>query len=198
MATPGSPPAPAAFPVACPHCWLALDHEHMSPGLQLCPRCRRSFEAVLFSPPERRVRVAEVAEAGPGGATACAVHKRNAAVGNCSRCGIFLCAVCKVEADRKVLCPPCFDRLSEEGGLDSVRARYRDYAGMALFLAALGVFVWPLGLAVGSAAVYYGFRGFAQKQELGEGGGRGGIYVALAAGFVEAVVGLFFLLSLLR
>lgn len=196
MAAVPAPPAPAEVP--CPHCRFALDRATMPSGIVLCPRCRRSFEIVLFAPPERRVRVAEVAEAGPGGATACAVHKRNVAVGNCSRCGIFVCSVCKVEADRRVLCPPCFDRLSAEGALDSVRTKYRDYSGMTLSTALVGLLLWPFGIVLGPLTIYYGIKALQQKEELGESGGRFGIWAGMALGVFEAAGGLFFILSLLR
>ena len=91
-----------------------------------------------FDPPERDSRAVSVAEGGPGGATACAQHRGNVAVANCERCGVFMCAVCRIDSDGLALCPGCFDRLSAEGQLPSARASYRDYGRMSGTLAVLG------------------------------------------------------------
>jgi hypothetical protein len=169
----------------------------MSSGSQLCPRCLRAFEAFVLHPPERRVRVATLVEAGPEGGIACAAHKRNAAVTSCSRCGVFMCTLCQVEADGKVWCPACFDRLSAEGALESARTSFRDWAGLCHAFALLGLPLFFLGLAFGPGALYCGVRAVRQNRTLGIGGG-GGTYLSMVLGVAETAGGALFVASLFR
>jgi hypothetical protein len=128
-----------------------------------------------------------VAEGGPGGSTACAQHRGNVAVANCERCGVFMCAVCRIDSDGLALCPGCFDRLSAEGQLRSAVVSYRDYGRMAGTLAVLGIVLAFVGIIAGAAAVYYGVKGLRQKREMGDPEGRVGVWLAIVLGAVEAV-----------
>lgn len=170
--------------MACPHCKRSLRHENLSSGMQVCPYCGGMFEAVRFAPAGARVVVPEVGGAGPEGATPCARHARNAAVATCERCGSFICELCRIEADGKVLCPPCFDRLSAEGALRSAVSSFRDYGLVAQSWAALGLLV---GGALGPLAVVYGLKGLRQKKEMGESQGIAGIYFYAILGVLESV-----------
>ena len=121
----------------------------MDPGAILsnpvsCPICLREFEAVLFDPPVPDVAVPRVAEAGPEGANPCGHHPGNVAADHCTRCGVFMCALCRIETDGRVLCPPCFERLLDAGQLPSLVAHHHDYGHMQLLLAILGLSVKQL------------------------------------------------------
>jgi hypothetical protein len=182
----------------CPYCGQALSHAGLRSGPQLCGYCRRGFEAVRFDPPEHTARVLGLAEAGPAGATACASHHNNAAEANCGRCGVFMCGLCRIDADGLVLCPACFDRLSAEGALPSVVVRYRDYGRLASSLSVLGLLLAFAGIVAGPAAVYYGLKGLKQKRQMGESGGRFGIWLAMVLGALEGVGWLALLVLTLR
>jgi hypothetical protein len=173
--------------VTCPHCQHPLDHDTLRSGPQSCPVCRRPFEALRFDPPERESRAVSLAEAGPGGSAACAQHRANVAVANCERCGVFMCALCRIDSDSLALCPGCFDRLSAEGALPSARVSYRDYGRMASTMAGVGIVVIFVGIIAGPAAVYYGMKGLRQKREMGETDGRAGVWLAIVLGALEAV-----------
>ena len=138
-----------------------------------------------FDPPERDSRAVSVAEGGPGGSTACAQHRGNAAVANCERCGVFMCALCRIDSDGLALCPGCFDRLSAEGQLPSARVSYRDYGRMSGTLAVLGIVLSFVAIVAGPAAVYYGIKGLRQKREMGETEGRVGVWLAIVLGALE-------------
>jgi hypothetical protein len=86
---------------------------------------------VRFDPVEPRVVVPDLAGTGPEGAAPCTRHARNQAEAACARCGQFMCALCRIDADQKTYCPGCFDRLSAEGSLTSAVTRVRNYAGWA-------------------------------------------------------------------
>jgi hypothetical protein len=154
---------------SCPRCRRDLDAASVGSGFQSCPHCGRSFEATRFDPPEPLLIVRTVEEAGPGTAASCAAHRGNVASSNCGRCGVFMCDLCRIDVDERVLCPACFERLSAEGALRSARTTFRDYGRMGaqfLLLALLFTFV---GAPFALGAVYAGVRGLRQRKQLGEG-----------------------------
>jgi hypothetical protein len=165
----------------CPHCNAPLLVETMSAGPQQCVACLRAFEATPLSPPETRVAVVELAQAGPGGAVPCAQHPGNAAVANCGRCGVFMCGLCKVQIDGQELCPPCFDRLAAEGALPSARGHLRNYRGIALLVGFAGCWFYFLGLLTGPVTLYFAVQAQRQRRRLQESDGLAGV---LFAGFL--------------
>jgi hypothetical protein len=172
--------------LTCPHCGTPRDAQTILSGMQRCPVCGRTFQAVRFDPPQPDARVARVAEAGPGGAHACPQHAGNASVGHCSRCGVFLCGLCRIEADGRVFCPACFERLCDEGGLPGLIAGYRDYARVSASLALVGLLLPFLAPLAGPAAIHYGVKALAQRQDVNRPDGRSAIYVVCALGGLEA------------
>ncbi len=170
---------------SCPRCRRDLDPEHVASGEQTCPLCGGAFEATRFDPPEARVSVRAVEEAGPGGVASCAAHRGNVAASNCGRCGVFMCELCRIDVDERVLCPGCFDRLSAEGALPSARTTFRDYGRMGsqfLLLALLFTFV---GAPFALGAVYAGVKGLGQRKRLGEGSAVRA-WVSIVLGFLAA------------
>jgi hypothetical protein len=166
--------------------------------MQACPSCSGAFEATRFQPPERAAKVKQLAEAGPGDATACAAHPANQAAANCERCGVFMCPLCRIDADEMALCPGCFDRLSAEGALASTRTTFRDYGRQAWTVALVGFPFMALGAAIGPAAVYYGVRSLRQLREMGETAGRARAVFAILAGTAEAAFGVFVIWAMIN
>ena len=154
---------------SCPRCRRDLDPERVASGEQTCPLCGGAFEATRLDPPAPRVEVRAVEEAGPGGAASCAAHRGNVAAANCSRCGVFMCDLCRIDADAMVLCPACFDRLSAEGALPSARTTFRDYGRMGTTFLLLGLLFSVVGAPFTLGAVYAGVKALGQRQTLGEG-----------------------------
>ncbi len=154
---------------SCPRCRRDLDPAHVASGFQSCPHCGRYFEATRFDPPEARVTVRAVEEAGPGSAASCAAHRDNVASSNCGRCGVFMCDLCRIDVDERVLCPACFERLSAEGALPSARTTFRDYGRMGMQFLLLALLFTFIGAPFALGAVYAGVRGLGQRKRLGEG-----------------------------
>jgi hypothetical protein len=170
---------------ACPRCGEAVDSARMPAGEQTCPRCGRAYLATPFAPPAPpRPEVASLAVAGPEGAVPCGRHAGNAAVASCSRCGVFMCALCRIEADGQELCPACFDRLSAEGVLWTTRTRIPDYRGLSLALGFLGLFCF-VGLLTGPVTLYLVARGVRQKRRMQESDGGLTFLVAAALAVLQ-------------
>ena len=178
--------------VACPRCGRSLDHARLVSGPQSCPLCTGRFEAVRFDPPPPDTSVPRLAEAGPEGAQACPVHPGNAVVGTCGRCGVFTCALCRVEADARVLCPPCFERLADAGELPSLVSTYRDYGRAQYIVALLGLLFFFLGPVTGPASAYYGTKALAQARAAGEAGALPRVVALFVLGALETIGGVAF------
>lgn len=155
---------------ACPRCGVPLKHETLTSGTQLCPRCSKPFEAVHFLPVEPLAAVAEIAGLDPSAGAPCGKHARNKAEAACQRCGQFMCALCRIDADGKAYCPPCFERLSGEGALQSTATRLRNYGGLSLSCAILSFIFGAIviGMILAPIGVYFGARGISQKRKLEE------------------------------
>lgn len=183
---------------ACPHCARSIEVRKLVSGPQTCPWCRRPFEAVAFDPPPPDVSVPRITEAGPEAAHACANHAGNVAATHCSRCGIFMCPLCRIDADAMVLCPACFDRLVAEGALPSAIGTYRDYGRQATMLALVGLLIIFVGPIAGPAAIYCGRKRLKQLAAMKQKGGRAGVYAVFVLGVLETVFGIVVLVSMVK
>lgn len=173
----------------CPHCAALLGAESRVTGVVTCPNCRARFEATAFNPPQRRMRIVEVAQSGPEGANACANHERNTAVTSCQRCGLYICSLCDMNVGSGSYCPSCFDRVRTEGTLGAATTRFRDYGSMARVAAVVGfLFMFMfLGLPAGILTIYYANKGI--KQQKNDGRSTLGTRVAMGFGIFEAIAG---------
>jgi uncharacterized paraquat-inducible protein A len=189
--------APAALQVksyegpACPRCHARLTADWIHSGTVICPDCNKPFEATAFRPPERRLEVVSVAAAlTPEGANACANHARNAAVTNCVRCGLFICALCNMDVGTGPHCPSCFDRLRADEALSPAATRYRDYVSMARIAMLAGLFFsfMLLGIPFAAVSLFYARKGFKQLRD--EGRSKIGLVIIIIVAILELTVGI--------
>jgi len=183
---------------SCPRCHARLTADWIQSGTIICPDCSKPFEATAFRPPPRRLEVISVAAAlTPEGANACANHARNAAVTNCVRCGLFICALCNMDVGTGPHCPSCFDRLRAEDALSPAATRYRDYVSMARFAMIAGVFfsMMFLGIPFGAASLFYARKGFRQLRE--EGRSKIGLIIIIIVDVLEILGGLALIAALI-
>ena len=183
---------------ACPHCARPVDPRQLVSGRQICAGCARPYEATRFDPVLPDLSVERTVEAGPEGSHACTNHPGNVAVTHCSRCGVFICALCRIDADAMVLCPGCFDRLVAEGGLPSAIATYRDYGRQASSLAVLGLVLIFVGPIAGPASVYFARKRLEQLRVQKEKDGRAGLYFIQVLGVLETFLGIAALVFMFR
>lgn len=176
---------------SCPRCHARLTADWIQSGTIICPDCNKPFEATAFRPPQRRLEVVSVAAAlTPEGANACANHARNAAVTNCVRCGLFICALCNMDVGTGPHCPSCFDRLRADDALSPAATRYRDYASMARIAMIAGLlfsFIF-LGIPAGAVSLFYGRKAFKQLRE--EGRSKIGLIIVIIFAVLEIIAGI--------
>ena len=180
----------------CPRCGGWLDLDRLAAGEQRCPSCGVIFLGTPFRPPELRERVSSVALAGPEGAAPCARHPGNAAVGNCSRCGVFMCTLCRIQMEGQELCPGCFDRLSAEGVLLGAQTRIRNYRGMAITLGVLGLLASCFGLLTGPLTLFLVAQAVRQRRLWNEKGGAVGLVISALLGLAQIAFGIFILVAM--
>ena len=182
---------------ACPRCNAVLDVDKLRDGDDICANCGGDFEVRVLHPPQRMSRVLQVAQSGPEGAGACANHPRNAAVGNCNRCGVFICSLCELNVADGRFCPSCFDRLSEQGSFDLTKTRFRDYGGMALASGVIGfLFSIIVGIPLGILTFYYASKGFRDPDVRST--GRTRIVIGLLAGIAGFLLQVIMVWSMVR
>lgn len=180
----------------CPRCGGYLDLDRMVAGEHRCAGCGGIFLATPFRPPVARERVGSVAEAGPEGAVPCARHPGNAAVDNCSRCGVFMCNLCRIEIEGQELCPGCFDRLTEQGVLSGAQTRIRDFRGMAVSLGVLGLLFSCFGLITGPVTLFFVAQAVRQKRRWNEQGGVAALVIAGLLGAAQIAISIFFIIAM--
>jgi hypothetical protein len=182
--------------VACPRCEAALPAALSGARTQACGRCGKTFEIVRFDPVEPRLVVAEVAAAGPEAGAPCARHARNQAMASCQRCGQFMCGLCRIDADGRSCCPPCFERLSSEGALASTVTKFRNFAGIASLCMVAGLLFMIAGAPLGGLGAYFCIKGIGDKRSRGETDGVAGLYVRLVVCIFVALGGVLVLLAI--
>src|SRR5260370_29317359 len=179
---------------SCPRCSKPLHLASLRDGEEVCPSCNVFFEARVFHPLQRVVRVT-VVDAGPEGSNPCANHPRNAAVSNCQRCGVFICSLCELGVSGTRYCPSCFDRLSQEGAIAGTQLRFRDFRGLAMVSGLVGLlFSIALGIPLGILTIYYAIKGLRDRNA--EGSSRVPAVMALLLGAVDIGLGCLFVYSM--
>ncbi len=151
----------------CPACTEPLPLG-VSDGQLSCPACRSRLDIHVFQPvievgsrplPHDGLAVDQ--------ATPCAYHAVNRAEASCDRCGVFMCGLCRVDMDGRRLCPPCFDRLANEGALPSAVIHRRNWCGMSIHLAFFSLMPF-IGVLLAPAAIWTAVVGLKRNRATGE------------------------------
>lgn len=182
---------------SCPRCKAQLRHDTILTGPQNCRACRGAFEAVRFDPIKPVVAVPQLAGVGVEAAAPCARHTRNQAVASCSRCGQFMCSLCRIDAEGSAYCPPCFDRLSTEGVIPGGEMRVKNYAGYASVCLMASIFMVFVAPVSGSVGIYFCVQGLKDKRRRSEKDGVLRLYFLLVFCIGAVLGGLSFLAILL-
>jgi uncharacterized paraquat-inducible protein A len=182
---------------SCPRCKAVLRHDTIRTGTQDCRSCQGSFEAVRFDPIKPVVAVPQLAGVGVEAAAPCARHSRNQAVASCSRCGQFMCSLCRIDAEGSAYCPPCFDRLSTEGVIPGGEMRVKNYAGYASVCLMASFFMFFIAPVSGAVGIFFCVKGLKDKGRRNEKDGVLRLYFLLVLCLLVLLGGLSFLAVLL-
>ena len=116
----------------CPHCGEVFAGT-VEPDKSRCPHCHEP----IF---ERAGGPKLVSEGGDTGNGICAMHGDNVAIGTCTRCGNFLCPVCRSKWIGGVFCFACVERLMGEDTVNPEERR--SHRRQAMVSMVLGIIAW--------------------------------------------------------
>ena len=154
-----SPPAPP-----CPKCKVPLEGIGDGRGEGTCGTCAIPLQ-FLFFPARHRTKPVARAVASTDGDATCFFHTQNRAASVCESCGRYLCLVCEVPGEKgERLCPPCIS-----SGRKKTVAKADElvvYDSIALSLALLPIFLWPVTLVTAPAALFLAIYGWKKPRSL--------------------------------
>lgn len=162
----------------CPHCGVLLPAAVPVSGDGECAACHKKFRTITF-----RVRPASqliIQGTTSGQVNVCGNHPANPAESECERCGMFVCALCRTDAENRIFCPACFERLVDEGAFQAFRKRVRSHFEMSKRYALFSALA-PLGLALVPFSVIHAVKAWKQMPELGTLNWKRGIVLTVAA-----------------
>ncbi len=190
--------APAAL--ACPACGFTLAPDALGRVNEVaCPRCRTLLSGALFpafwhpEPPP-----SSTADDATDGDAVCFFHPENRAALSCDRCGRFICPVCDMPLGTRHLCPTCLSSGLGAEKLPELVIRRFLWADTALLTGLvpllLGIFVWPLLIVTGPAAIFCALFGWKRPGSLPRGRRRWAAVLGLTCGLLQIAIWIGFLL----
>jgi DNA-directed RNA polymerase subunit RPC12/RpoP len=150
-----------SIPIRCGRCEAELPREAIEArDGAICPSCNaavmvRVFPAILTKP--QLVSPAAI-QAGEGEAT-CFFHPGKTAAVACSRCGRFVCQLCRVEFRGEDWCPECLSSGIQKKRIATLENHRTLYDSIALAIAILPMpLLWWLTIVSAPAALYISVR----------------------------------------
>lgn len=146
--------------VACTSCGSALPASLLTAvEATPCPGCQVPLEVAVFPALFEQKLAAESAQAVLSEEeSACFHHPETRAVAVCDACGRFLCKLCEIDLDDRVLCPGCLDSGKQKGELTSLENRRVLHDSMTLALAVYPMLIFYFTLVTAPIALFLCFR----------------------------------------
>lgn len=146
--------------IACSRCGGALPESLLTAvGATPCPTCGVELEVAVFPALFEKKLAGEQARAVLSAEdAACFHHPESRAVAVCDVCGRFLCKLCELDLDDRILCPGCLDSGREKGELTALENRRLLHDSVALALAVYPMFIFYFTLVTAPIAIYLCFR----------------------------------------
>ena len=148
-------------PIRCCRCDAGLPREAIEARYgAICPACTsevivRTFPAILAMP---EVVSPEAIQAGEGEAT-CFFHPGKTAAVACSRCGRFLCQLCRVEFRGEDWCPECLSSGIQKRRITTLENHRTLYDSVALAIAVFPLLIfWFMTFLSAPVALYVAIR----------------------------------------
>ncbi len=171
---------------ACRHCRKPLPAEATgAPALMPCPACGtkqliRAYPAAAVPAGTQTVPDATRGTEQAG----CFNHPGRPAEELCADCGRFICTLCVLELQQRLLCPACLSKCVAPETATAIVRRQPRYDKIAMMLAWLPLFFWPVTLFTGPATVVIGIRHWKRPGSL-PGFGRLRLALALLFGMLQ-------------
>lgn len=151
----------AGTALACPSCRRALETDSWHDASHgTCRRCAVDFEFRAFPAFAASRAHASAIAAELEADSVCFFHAQNRAEAICEECGRLLCSVCSIPFAGRKLCPSCVAATRVSGAAEVATHRTL-WDGIALTVAFVPLFVWPLTIVTAPVAlglVVHGWR----------------------------------------
>jgi hypothetical protein len=148
--------------LACPHCGSDLPLEVLQPEGAACPACESHLEAANF-PALFRAEQMATWEPVVSDEAGCFFHPDRVAVFTCSRCGRFLCPLCRIAWPGGDVCAACLEAARKDQHARAFASNRFHFDSMALMLATVPVITWFFSMV--TAPVALGFAVFTLRRE---------------------------------
>lgn len=117
---------PASIPCFCPGCSTFIRRPQTGRHRCSCGLVFDLYVTLVAAKSSGAVESSEVvpeaaSEAKPG----CVSHPQNASVVACSRCGDYICEVCRIRIEGGEYCPKCFEHRVERAELHSLQRKFK-------------------------------------------------------------------------
>ncbi len=139
-----------AITVACPCCGYVLAGDYG--GAMVCGTCKSRIETALF-PALFRVPESCAQEMVLTDEAACYFHAGRVAAFACSRCGRFLCPLCRIEWSGQDVCAACLEAASKWTEGDTLASSRFHFDSLALTVSTAGVLTGFLSILTAPLAL---------------------------------------------
>ncbi len=140
--------------VVCPKCSKTVSIEYGDERLveSYCPSCSCKFEMLPAPAAGKALKEGRSPDkVERDDESSCFFHPDKKAVSHCSTCGAFLCSLCEIAAENKLLCPNCFNSAKKE--ISSFSSEAFLYDELFLLLSLIGILTCHFGLILSPIAI---------------------------------------------
>lgn len=138
-----------AITVACPCCGFVLSSDA---AVIVCANCESRIEATIFPALFRRPESC-AQELVLTGEAACYFHAERVAAFACSRCGRFLCPLCRIAWSGEDVCASCLEAAGRGTEGDKLTSSRFHFDSLALTLSTAGVLTGFLSVLIAPLAL---------------------------------------------
>jgi len=153
--------------ITCPRCASPLSPQVFDAHSEVsCHLCGLVMTARLYP---RFFKAGDVQKSVPevamGNESSCYFHPEKLAVSLCSECGRFLCSLCELNIESRIVCPTCLEKLDQEKRVSTFTNEVTFRDAIALSLAVLPILFWPITIITAPLTLFYIWRHFKEPKQ---------------------------------
>jgi hypothetical protein len=92
--------------------------------------------------------------------SSCFFHPNKLAVSHCWECGRFLCALCELDIEGKIICPTCLEKLDHEKRVKTFTNQVTFSDSIALTLSIIPMLIFPITFVTAPFTLIYIWKHF--------------------------------------
>lgn len=100
-----------------------------------------------------------------GRESSCYFHPEKLAVSLCSECGRFLCSLCELNIEGRIVCPTCLEKLDQEKRVSTFTSEVAFTDAISLSLALFPMLIWPITFITAPFTLFYIWRHFKETKQ---------------------------------